>query len=194
MFSLENKNKIGIFGSLLLLFSTFVSQTVYFIQYHFNVDIPYQIYSIIGIIVFVINLIILLAFIKDFFINRNIVELIIGGSFAIHVFIWSIHNIVYPILCQNGICFDWIYTLIKWISVLASIILFALISLKLLKSDGLGRLMGLGGFVYILILLANSIWNFLTIYSSLIIAIITVLYSLFQCVLLVSYFLFVENE
>ena len=104
------------------------------------------------------------------------------------------YNLVYPILYQNGIYFDWIYSVTMWVSVLVSIVLFALISLKLLKSDGIGRLMGFGGFIYILILLANSIWNFLNIDSSLIIALITLLYSLLRTVLLVSYFLFIENE
>lgn len=194
MFSLENKNKIGILGSLLLLFSVIVSQTVYFIQYRFDIYIPYQIYSVVNIVVTVVNLIILLAFIKDFFISRSIVTFIIGGLFAIHAFIWNIYNLVYPILYQNGIYFDWIYSVTMWVSVLVSIVLFALISLKLLKSDGIGRLMGFGGFIYILILLANSIWNFLNIDSSLIIALITLLYSLLRTVLLVSYFLFIENE
>lgn len=194
MFSLENKNKIGILGSLLLLFSVIVSQTVYFIQYRFDIYIPYQIYSVVNIVVIVVNLIILLAFIKDFFISRSIVTFIIGGLFAIHAFIWNIYNLVYPILYQNGIYFDWIYSVTMWVSVLVSIVLFALISLKLLKSDGIGRLMGFGGFIYILILLANSIWNFLNIDSSLIIALITLLYSLLRTVLLVSYFLFIENE
>ncbi len=194
MFSLENKNKIGILGSLLLLFSVIVSQTVYFIQYRFDIYIPYQIYSVVNIVVIVVNLIILLAFIKDFFISRSIVTFIIGGLFAIHAFIWDIYNLVYPILYQNGIYFDWIYSVTMWVSVLVSIVLFALISLKLLKSDGIGRLMGFGGFIYILILLANSIWNFLNIDSSLIIALITLLYSLLRTVLLVSYFLFIENE
>lgn len=194
MFSLENKNKIGILGSLLLLFSVIVSQTVYFIQYRFDIYIPYQIYSVVNIVVIVVNLIILLAFIKDLFISRSIVTFIIGGSFAIHAFIWNIYNLVYPILYQNGIYFDWIYSVTMWISVLVSIVLFALISLKLLKSDGIGRLMGFGGFIYILILLANSIWNFLNIDSSLIIALITLFYSLLRSVLLVSYFLFIENE
>ena len=90
MFSLENKNKIGILGSLLLLFSVIVSQTVYFIQYRFDIYIPYQIYSVVNIVVIVVNLIILLAFIKDFFISRSIVTFIIGGLFAIHAFIWDI--------------------------------------------------------------------------------------------------------
>ena len=194
MFSLENKNRIGIFGSLLLIFSTFVSQAACFIVYHFNVNIPYQIFSIINIIFFIVNLIVLLAFVKDFFISRSIVELIIGGSFAIHAFIWNVYRIAYPLLSQNGIYFDWLDTLVTLIYVLSSIILFALISLKLLKTDGLGRLMSLGGFVYILVLIVNSIWNFLSIYSSLFIAIITVFYSLFPRALLVSYFLFIENE
>ena len=194
MFSLENKNKIRILVSILLLFSVIVSQTVYFIQYRFDIYIPYQIYSVVNIVVIVVNLIILLAFIKDFFISRSIVTFIIGGLFAIHAFIWNIYNLVYPILYQNGIYFDWIYSVTMWVSVLVSIVLFALISLKLLKSDGIGRLMGFGGFIYILILLANSIWNFLNIDSSLIIALITLLYSLLRTVLLVSYFLFIENE
>ena len=193
MFSLENK--IGIIGSFVLILYSFIVQIFNVIQFHF-----YSIYSsnwfttVISIVSIVINVIILFAFIKEFLEEQNIIILIMGGAFAIYAFIWEFYNIIYPMLFQNGISFHWIYTITRWISALATIILFAAISLKLLKSYGLRKLIGLGGFAYLLIYIVNLLSSFLNYNNSLILAIITAIYGLIPSVLLASYFLFVENE
>ena len=185
MFSLEGKNKLGLFNSFIYVVLIFIRGCASFIAQfalHSNYNLYYRVYQtfyIVDIAAMIVALFIVLSFAKNFFTDRSLVTLIIGAC----IFVGD--SIFVQVL---ALIFDGIFS-INILIVPCFCIAQLLMSIRLIRSPNIGKLVGLIGLINIVVqillylnlnlYISNALYLFVSWASSTVSA--GVIFSYFLC-------------
>ncbi len=176
MFLLEGKNKLGLISSFIYFVAIFVDELIYFIG---SISGVYFNYRFIAIIADVIGAFIVFALVKDFLKDRSAITVAIGAF----LFLYLLLNFMYGSLSiWKDIC-------------VMGVILF--MSIRLVKSPNIGKVVGIIGFLYIIFLILEDFRVSVNLYEYFNYIISSLWWAAFHMIpsgIFFSYFLFYEKD
>ena len=184
----ENSNKIGILGSLAFAVFNFICPLlVLAIAVLTSSSLNWFGYSILFIMGTIINIVLLIAFAKDFWYQRSLITLAICGIFALYTLNFVLYYILnwFNAFNLNSLATAY-WTGLRFLSL--PFLITILLSIRLFRNNiGFARLIGLGGIFYSLL---NVVLSFIAFPGTIVFNILLVVWNVVPSVILLSYFFF----
>lgn len=188
----ENSNKIGVLGSLAFAVFNFICPLlVLAIAVLTSSSLNWFGYSILFIMGTIINIVLLIAFAKDFWYQRSLITLAICGIFALYTLIFVLYYILNWFNAFNLNSLATVYwTGLRFLSL--PFLITILLSIRLFRNNiGFARLIGLGGIFYSLL---NVVLSFIAFPGTIVFNILLVVWNVVPSVILLSYFWFSDVD